>query len=366
MDVKFLDLQKITKQYSLEIAGAIQRVVDSGWYILGEENRKFTSEFATFCGVKYCIGVGNGLDALILILKAYKELGKFHDGDEVIVPANTYIATILAISAAGLRPVLTEPFYDSFNLNFNLIRGKITARTRAVLPVHLYGQAASMNEIIEVAKEFNLLVIEDSAQAQGAVYHGKRTGNLGDASGFSFYPGKNFGALGDAGAITTNDDTLAEAVTALRNYGSAEKYVNDMKGINSRLDEIQAAILSVKLKYLDADNNRRRAIAHHYLKGINNSKIILPSYQYDESHVWHLFVVKTNDRASLQLYLQSKGIQTLIHYPIPPHKQLAYREFNEYQMPVTEKIHHNVLSLPISQVMTDEEAEYICKMINQY
>ena len=223
-----------------------------------------------------------------------------------------------------------------------------------------------MNEISDIARKFNLLVIEDSAQAQGAIYQGKRTGSLGDASGFSFYPGKNFGALGDAGAITTNDEALAETVSALRNYGSAEKYINDLKGINSRLDEIQAAILSVKLKYLDADNNRRKVVAQHYLNGINNPKIILPIYQYPESHIWHLFVIKTDDRASLQVYLQSKGIQTLIHYPIPPHKQQAYKEFNAYQLPVTEKIHNEVLSLPISQVMTDEEVGYVCEMINHY
>lgn len=366
MEVKFLDIQKITRSHYNEYNEAIKRVMNSGWFILGKEIENFEKQFADYCGVPFCIGVGNGLDALILILRAYKEMRKLNEGDEVIVPGNTYIATILAITEAGLKPILVEPSIDSFNLDERLIGKSITKKTRVILPVHLYGQAVPMDQIRHIADKSGILVIEDAAQAHGAIYHGKKTGNLGEAAGFSFYPGKNLGALGDAGAVTTKDKRLAELINSLRNYGSEKKYINNYKGINSRLDEIQAAILSVKLRYLDEDNQRRRQIANAYLAKIHHPAITLPSFESEESHVWHLFVIRTPERDKLQQYLFSKGIQTLIHYPVPPHKQKAYREFNNIVLPITEKIHQEVLSLPISQVMTDIEVDYVCNMINSF
>lgn len=348
--IPFLDLKKLNAQYRDELIEACIRVIDSGWYILGKEVEEFEKEFANYCGTKYAIGVGNGLDALTLILRAYKELGILSDGDEVIVPANTYIATILAITNNNLTPVLVEPDIDTYLIDPDSIEENITSKTKAIMVVHLYGQTCEMDKINDIAKKYNLKVIEDSAQSHGAYYKDKRSGNLADASGFSFYPGKNLGALGDAGAITTNDDHLAEVLKALRNYGSHKKYENIYKGVNSRLDEIQAAILRVKLKYLDDEIERRRKIARFYLENIKNYNIILPKVREDSNHVWHLFVIRTEKRDKLQKYLLDKGIHTLIHYPIPPHKQIAYKEWNDRSYPITEKISKEVLSLPISGV----------------
>jgi dTDP-4-amino-4,6-dideoxygalactose transaminase len=370
--IKFLDLQKINLAHQKEIEEAILKTFNSGWYILGEAVDSFEKKFASFCGVNHCIGVSNGLDALILILRAYIESGKMEEGDEIIVPANTYIATILSISHNNLKPVLVEPDILTYNIDPNKIEERITHKTKAIMPVHLYGQCAEMDAINAIAKKYNLLVIEDSAQAQGARYDGKSTGNLGDASGFSFYPGKNFGAIGDAGAVTTNDYNLAEVIRALRNYGSHKKYYNLYKGFNNRLDEIQAAVLSVKLKYLDEENQRRREVAQFYCDNIKNDKIILPilDTRYPildtKEHVWHLFVIRTKERDKLQQYLYEKGIQTVIHYPVPPHKQLAYKEWNDLNLPITEKIHDEVLSIPISNVIELKDIEYIVNTLNEY
>lgn len=360
--IKFLDLHKINEQYRREIDQAIKRVLDSGWYLLGKENEAFCSEFAKYCETKHCIGVANGLDALTLIIKAYG----FGKGDEIIVPANTYIASILAISANGATPILVEPDINTYNIDPDKIEEKITENTKAILVVHLYGQAAPIEKILELAKKYNLKVIEDSAQAQGAIYKGKRTGNLGDASGFSFYPGKNLGCLGDGGAVTTNDNELAQKIMALRNYGSHIKYENLYKGVNSRLDEIQAAILRIKLNYLDKDNQKRREIAKYYRENIKNTDIILPQAENEESHVWHIFAIRTKNRENLQNYLNENKIQTLIHYPIAPHKQEAYKEWSDLNFPITEQIHGEILSLPISPVMTKEEVKKVVEVINNY
>jgi dTDP-4-amino-4,6-dideoxygalactose transaminase len=364
--ISFLDLKKLNAQYRDELIEACTSVIDSGWYILGKEVEEFEKEFANYCGTKYAIGVGNGLDALTLILRAYKELGILSDGDEVIVPANTYIATILAITNNNLTPVLVEPDIDTYLIDPDKIEENITSKTKIIMVVHLYGQTCEMDKINEIAKKYDLKVIEDSAQSHGAYYKDKRSGNLADASGFSFYPGKNLGALGDAGAITTNDDQLAEVLKASRNYGSHKKYENIYKGVNSRLDEIQAAILRVKLKYLDEEIERRRKIARFYLENIKNDNIILPKVREDSNHVWHLFVIRTEKRDKLQKYLLDKGIHTLIHYPIPPHKQIAYKEWNDRSYPITEKISKEVLSLPISGVLTLEEAEKVIEAINEF
>jgi len=361
-DIFFLDLKKINLRHEKEFNDVFNKFLNSGWYILGEEVKKFEENFADYCGTKYCIGVANGLDALILILKAYN----FEAGSEIIVPANTYIATILAISANGLTPVLIEPDINTYNIDPDKIEEKITKKTKAVMVVHLYGQAAKMDKINNVAKKYNLKVIEDSAQAHGAVYNGKKTGSLGDISGFSFYPGKNLGALGDGGAVTTNNFELAEKIRVLRNYGSEVKYKNTCKGFNSRLDEIQAAILNIKLSLLDEDNQRRQEISKYYRKNIKNKQIILPETPKEESHVWHLFVIRTENRTKLQKYLSDNGIQTMIHYPIAPHKQKAYKELNTLALPITEKIHKEVLSLPISPVMNDEEIKKVVEVINKY
>jgi len=364
--IPFLDLKKLNAQYRDELIEACTRVIDSGWYILGKEVEEFEKEFANYCGTKYAIGVGNGLDALTLILRAYKELVILSNGDEVIVPANTYIASILAITNNNLTPVLVEPNVDTYLIDPDKIEENITPKTKAIMVVHLYGQTCEMDKINEIAKKYNLKVIEDSAQSHGAYYKDKRSGNLADASGFSFFPGKNLGALADAGAITTNDDQLVEVLKALRNYGSHKKYENIYKGVNSRLDEIQAAILRVKLKYLDEEIERRRKIARFYLENIKNDNIILPKVREDNNHVWHLFVIRTEKRDKLQKYLLDKGIHTLIHYPIPPHKQVAYKEWNNKSYPITEKISKEVLSLPISGILTLEEAEKIVKVVNEF
>ncbi|MBR2068150.1 MAG: DegT/DnrJ/EryC1/StrS family aminotransferase [Candidatus Gastranaerophilales bacterium] len=360
--VKFLDLYKINQQYRKEIDEKISSVLNSGWYLLGKEDENFEADFAKYCNTKYCIGCGNGLDALSLIIKA---MG-FDYNDEIIVPANTYIASILAISYNNCKPVLVEPDINTYNINPELIEEKITNRTRAIMVVHLYGQAVEMDKIWELAKKYNLKIIEDSAQAHGAIYKGRKTGNLGDASGFSFYPGKNLGCLGDGGAVTTNDEQLANKIKALRNYGSNVKYHNIYQGVNSRLDELQAGILDVKLKYLDKENQRRREIANYYLENIKNEKIILRK-SYDESaNVWHIFPVRTKNRDDFQNYLKEKDIQTLIHYPIPPHKQVCYKEWNNLSFPITQTIHDTIISLPISPVMEDSEVEYVVKTVNAY
>lgn len=362
MMIKFLDLQKINERFRPEIDAAIKRVLDSGWYILGKEDEKFESDFAAFCGVKHCIGCANGLDALNLIIKGYG----FGAGDEIIAPANTYIASILAITQNNCTPVLVEPDLKTYNINPDLIEEKITSKTKAIMVVHLYGQAVEMAKILELAKKYNLKIIEDSAQAHGAIYKGKRTGNLGDASGFSFYPGKNLGCLGDGGCITTNDDELAAKVRAIRNYGSNVKYNNIYKGVNSRLDEIQAAVLAIKCKYLDGDNRKRREIARSYRTEINNPFLILPEVYDENAHVWHIFAVRCKQREKLQKYLEENGIQTLIHYPIPPHKQVCYKEWNDFSYPITEKIHDEILSIPISPVQTEAETNFVIEKINRF
>jgi dTDP-4-amino-4,6-dideoxygalactose transaminase len=413
--ISFLDLQKINTSFEPGLSNAIAGVLKRGWYLMGEEVASFEKEYSEYIGSKHCIGVANGLDALRLILRAWIEMGVMKEGDEVIVPANTYIASVLAISENRLKPVLVEPDIDTYNIDFSLIEEHITERTRAIMVVHLYGRACWSEKLEELASKYNLKIIEDNAQASGAFvaqsserraqgnesppwrarpeYSGgqgwvskdhKRTGSLGDTAGHSFYPGKNLGALGDAGAVTTDDDELARVVRSLANYGSAKKYINDYKGLNSRLDEIQAAILRVKLQRLDSDNELRRQIAEYYLNNIINPEISLPYSSpltpdtlhltphaslltpHAFSHVWHLFVIRHPERDRLQKYLTESGIQTLIHYPIPPHKQKAYSEWNSLNFPLTEKIHHEVLSLPVSQVMNLQEAEIVVNFLNKF
>ena len=338
-----------------------------GWYVLGDEVELFETSFSQYCGTQYCIGVGNGYDALVLILKGYITLGKMSKGDEVIVPANTYIASILAILQTDLVPVLVEPKLETYNINPDLIVEKITSKTRAILAVHLYGQLAQMDKIIEIAIANNLLIIEDAAQAHGASFSNQeRAGNLSHAAAFSFYPGKNLGALGDGGAVNTNDLELANIIKSLRNYGSKVKYQNEYIGVNSRLDELQAAFLNVKLSHLDQDNNRRRAIAKRYLSEIKNDKVSLPFWDGSDNHVFHLFVIRTNNRNDLQQFLFDNGVQTMIHYPIAPHEQKALSHWNEMFLPITERIHAEVLSLPVSPVMTDEEVDVVIEILNKY
>ena len=418
MEVKFLDLEKINNRFRDEIDGRIAKILDKGWYLQGEENETFCKHFAQYCGTKYCVGVANGLDAINLIIKAYG----FSEGDEIIVPSNTYIATILAVSQNGCTPVLVEPDINTYNINPDLIEEKITPKTKAIIVVHLYGRAVDMEKIWELAKKYNLKIIEDSAQAHGAIYtphppiaegerihdklapeafaplagemsggqRGVRTGNLGDASAFSFYPGKNLGCMGDGGCVTTNDEELYKKVKAIANYGSDRKYHHIYKGINSRLDEIQAAVLDVKLKYLDEDNEKRRVIAEYYLENIKNPKIILPYTPLPPSGtspargadasredleklkntplqtVWHVFPVRTENRDEFQKYLTDNGIQTIIHYPTPPHKQLAYKEWNSLSFPISEEIHRTIISLPISPVMTDDEVKKVVEVVNAF
>ncbi|MDO5651393.1 MAG: DegT/DnrJ/EryC1/StrS family aminotransferase [Moraxella sp.] len=368
--IPFLDLQKINAQYAQELKNACANVIDSGWYIDGKELKTFESNFANFCGSKYAIGVANGLDALSLVLRAWIDMGKLKKGDEVLVPSNTYIASILAISENNLTPVLVEPDLKTYNINPNNIKTAISTKTKAILPVHLYGQIADMISITEIAKEYNLLVLEDSAQAHGAELSGIVAGNWGDASGFSFYPGKNLGALGDAGAVTTNDEQLAWHLKTLRNYGSSEKYKNIVKGRNSRLDEIQSAMLNIKLKHLNSEIAYRRKIADFYLTNINNPLIQLPLSNIDattyKNHVWHLFTVRTPNRNKLHEYLTNNGVQTLIHYPIPVHQQQAYQEWRNLSLPISEKIHREILSLPISPVITQDELNTIVNLCNEF
>ncbi|EGU33607.1 DegT/DnrJ/EryC1/StrS family aminotransferase [Vibrio scophthalmi] len=364
--IPFLDLREINQQYHKELKDACSRVIDSGWYIMGNELSEFEKEFANYCGSKYCVGVANGLDALILTLRAWKELGKLSDGDEVIVPSNTYIASILSISENNLTPVLVEPDANTFNLTAKGIEAAITDKTKVILPVHLYGQISPMQDIRLLAEKYDLLILEDCAQAHGATINGKKSGTWGDAGAFSFYPGKNLGALGDAGAITTDDYELFEILSALRNYGSHEKYRNKYKGVNSRLDEIQAAMLRVKLRFLNKETRLRQAIAKKYLEGINNPLIKLPEVINTDGHVWHLFVIKTAYRQELHQYLNDNGVQVLIHYPIPPHKQDAYSEWCDERLSISENLHNQVLSLPISSVLKDEDAQYCIDLINNF
>jgi len=364
--IKFLDLKKINLQHKVELTEAFSRVLDSGWYIMGTELEQFENQFANYCGTKHAIGVANGLDALILIIRAYKELGLINDGDEILVPSNTYIASILAISANNLIPILIEPNLETFNMDPLLIQAKITPKTKAILPVHLYGQLCDMAAINAIAKTNNLKVIEDCAQAHGAVIENKKAGDWGDAAGFSFYPGKNLGALGDGGAITTNDDELAATIRALLNYGSKVKYQNIFKGVNSRLDELQAALLSVKLKNLDIETDIKRNIAYRYRTEIINKRIVLPKVVNPLAHVWHLFVVRVKDRKDFQSYLTANSIQTVIHYPIPPHRQEAYKELNGMSFPISELIHETVISLPLSSVMENSEVKRIIDVVNSY
>ena len=364
--IPFLDLKEINAQYREKLVQACANVIDSGWYVQGNEHKEFEKEFAEYCGTKYAIGVGNGLDALVIILRAYKELGIMKDGDEVIVPSNTYIASILAISQNNLIPVLVEPEIDTYLIDPLKIEVKITSKTKAIMPVHLYGQTCQMDKINVIAKKHNLKVVEDSAQSHGAYFKDKRCGNLGDASGFSFYPGKNLGALGDGGAVTTNDKKLANTIKALRNYGSHKKYENLYKGVNSRLDEMQAAMLRVKLKYLDNEIKKRRDVANYYINNIKNDKVILPTVRSECEHVWHLFTISTHNRKDLQQYLLGKNIETLIHYPIPPHKQSAYKELCHDSLPISENIHKDILSLPISGIQSEETTQQVVNIINGY
>lgn len=360
--IKFLDLYKINERYRKQIDSKIKEILDSGRYVLGEYNKIFCKNFADFCQTKYCLGVSNGLTALNLILKAFN----FSKNSEIIVPANTFIATILAITENNLKPVFIEPSLDTYNIDLNKIEKAITKKTKAIICVHLYGQAVQMEKIFDIAKKYNLKIIEDAAQAHGAVYKNKRTGNLSDAAAFSFYPGKNLGCCGDGGAITTNDEELFNKLSAISNYGSNKKYYHIYKGTNSRLDEIQAAILDIKLKFLDEDNNKRRKTSKYYRQNIKNKKIILPKIYDENAHVWHIFAVRTQNRDKFREYLQKNEIETIIHYPIAPHKQKAYKEYNNLSLPVTEKIHNEEISLPISPIMTQQEISHIVDVVNKY
>lgn len=386
--IKFLDLKAINDSFEPDLSNAIKRVLDSGWYLLGEEVTAFEREYAQFIGTKHCIGVANGLDALRMILKAYIELGEMDEGDEIIVPANTFIASIIAITDNRLKPIFIEPNQNTYNIDPFKIEEKITIRTKGIMLVHLYGQNGMHPEIKKISDKYNLKLIEDNAQCAGAFCIPdstevefkeksslKRTGSFGHAAGHSFYPGKNLGALGDGGAVTTNDDRLEEVIRAIGNYGSKTKYINEYQGLNSRLDEIQAAILRIKLSRLDADNLKRCKIAKCYCENIVNPDIILPvkkdffqleSRDFLPSHVFHLFVISHPHRDELQKYFWKNGIQTLIHYPIPPHKQRAYKEWNNLNYPITEEIHNRVLSLPISPVMRREEVDYVVEILNKF
>ncbi len=365
--IPFLDLHAINARFETGFKKSFQQFLDSGYYILGNQVKLFEEAFATYCGTKHCVGVANGLDALRLILEGYKILGKMKNGDEVLVASNTYIATIIAIKQAGMVPVLVESDPSTFNFDIPSLKESITDKTKAIMPVHLYGQLAPMKEILKISKENNLLVIEDAAQAHGAKNsEGKMAGNLGDAAGFSFYPSKNLGALGDGGAVTTNDDELASVIKKLRNYGSSSKYVNEFLGINSRLDEVQAAFLNEKLPALDVDNNRRREIAKKYISKIKNKKITLPEWDGGDGHIFHLFVVRVKNRDQFLEYLKENKVGFLIHYPIPPHKQEALSEYSHLSFPITEKIHAEVVSIPISPVLAEEDVESVISILNSY
>ncbi|TLX76897.1 DegT/DnrJ/EryC1/StrS family aminotransferase [Labilibacter sediminis] len=366
MHIPFLDLRSQNLQYKEEFEKSFESFLDSGWYILGEQVRSFENELAAYIGVKYAIGVGNGLDALTLIFRAYIEMGRLNKGDEVIVPANTYIATVLSITENGLVPVFVEPDINTYNLNPKTVEESITPKTKAVLNVHLYGLVSRIEDLQATCKKHKLLLIEDNAQAIGASHKGTKTGAMGDAAGFSFYPGKNLGALGDGGAVTTNDKQLADVIRTIANYGSEQKYYNKYKGVNSRLDELQAGFLSIKLKKLDEENLSRQRIAERYCSEIKNKHIILPSYEHTQANVWHLFVIRCEHREQLIEYLNHKGIGTMCHYPVPPHKQEAYCEYNKYELPITEKIHLEILSIPMYPLLDEEQVSYIIESINQF
>lgn len=380
--IPYLSLQKVTASHLKEIESAITKTIESGWYLKGEATERFEHDYAEYIGTRYCIGCGNGLDALTLIFRAYKELGAMADGDEVIVPANTFVASILSLSENGLKPVLVEPRPDTLEIDDSKIEAAITERTRAILLVHLYGRCAYTEKIGQLCHDHHLKLIEDNAQAHGCRYNIQpsmfglqRTGSLGHAAAHSFYPGKNLGALGDAGAVTTDDERLASMVLSLGNYGSSRKYVFEHKGRNSRIDELQATVLDTKLKYLDEDNARRKVIAERYISEIDNPKITIPGATKTKSakaiyalgdNVWHIFPILCDERNRLQEYLLDKGVQTAIHYPIPPHRQKAYSEWNGLQLPITEKIHREELSLPCNQTMTDEEVDEVIRLVNAF
>ncbi|WP_034059925.1 DegT/DnrJ/EryC1/StrS family aminotransferase [Lacinutrix jangbogonensis] len=365
--IKFLDLYKINARFETLFKEEFQQFLDSGYYVLGDGTKAFETNFANYCGTKHCVGVSNGLDALILIFKAYIQLGKLSKGDEVLVPANTYIASILSIMEVGLKPVFVEPNSATFNWEASTLKKHITSKTKAILTVHLFGQLADSEAISKLGKENNLLLIEDAAQAHGSENsNGKRAGNVGNAAAFSFYPSKNLGALGEAGAVTTNDDELTKVISELRNYGSARKYENVRLGVNNRIDELQARILNIKLQHLEADNERRRVIANQYLSKIKNQKITLPFYDGSKNHNFHLFVVLVENRKAFMGYLMDKGIQSSIHYPKPPHRQKALLEFEKLQLPITEYIHKNCVSLPINPVLSQEEVLKVITVINEF
>tara|TARA_E500000331_G_scaffold182672_1_gene176024 strand:- start:15152 stop:16255 length:1104 start_codon:yes stop_codon:yes gene_type:complete len=364
--IKFLDLKRLNSKYSKELKETSSKVIDSGWYLMGKQLEIFEKKYSKYCKSKYTLGVSNGLDALRLIFKAYIEMGIMQKGDEVLVPANTYIASVLSITDNGLIPVFVEPNINTYNIDPARIKEKITTKTKAILTVHLYGKISINEELLEIASNNSLKLIEDGAQSHGASFKNSYSGSLGDACGHSFYPGKNLGALGDAGAVTTNDQELANVISSLRNYGSNQKYINIYKGLNCRMDEIQASFLNVKLDYLNKEILNRRSIASFYLENINNSETILPIVNVEKEHVWHLFVVRVKERKKFQNYLIKNGIETIIHYPIPPHKQLAYKEFNKKSFPITEKIHNEVISLPIDPYLKVDELEHIVRVINLY
>lgn len=364
--IPFLNLKKINDQYSDEIQDAINKVISSGWYLQGEANSSFEKNYCNYIGTNHTIGVANGLDALRLILRAYIELGHIKEGDEVIVPINTYIASVLAITDNNLIPVFVEPDPKTLQIDDNRIEEAISDKTKAIMIVHLYGRCSYTNKVGSLCKKYNLKLIEDNAQAHGCYFENLKTGAIGDAAGHSFYPGKNLGAMGDAGAVTTNDDVLANTIRALANYGSSEKYVSKYRGLNSRLDEIQAAVLDVKLKYLDKDIEARKNVARRYMSEIKNPLVSIPTLSDRSSHVFHLFPIFSKNRDELQQHLNNNEVQTLIHYPIPPHKQLCYRVYNEMSFPITERIHSEELSLPISPVMTDDEISIIVNAINNW
>ncbi|MEK7208388.1 MAG: DegT/DnrJ/EryC1/StrS family aminotransferase [Patescibacteria group bacterium] len=364
--IPFFDLKKQHASYRGALLEAMTRVLDSGRYVLGQENIRFEEAFASYCGVPCAIGVGNGLEALLLIIRAYKELGVFREGDEILVPANTYIATVLAVTENRLIPVLIEPDAHTYNLDASLLESNITPKTKAILVVHLYGRIGYSERLQKIADVRGLKLIEDSAQAHGAEYRGRKAGSLGDASGFSFYPTKPLGAFGDAGAVTTSDAALAEMVRALRNYGSHKKYEHAHTGLNSRLDELQAALLSVKLAHLEEENEKRRRLAEDYLKRLTNPKLILPSAVERASHVWHLFTVRTKERDRFRAHLEKKGIETVIHYPVPPHQQGAYGKWNAARYPITEELHKTIVSLPLHAALSEEEASAVIAACNDF
>lgn len=364
--IPFLDLKTINSHYKEQLIEAFREVLDSGWYILGNQVKEFEREFADYCGANHCIGVANGLDALVLVLRAYKELGRLNEGDQIMVPSNTYIASIMAITENRLVPLLVEPEISSYNIDPNQIRAQMNPKVKGILAVHLYGQAANMSEIMKIAVEHDLLVLEDCAQAHGAIHAGQKVGSIGHAAGFSFYPGKNLGALGDAGCVTTSSVELEECIRSIRNYGSKVKYQNIFQGVNSRLDEIQAAFLRVKLRGLDSGNSRRRDIAAQYLKGIINPQLKLPEVRIPDEHVWHLFVVRVKHRERFMMHLKDHGVDSLIHYPIPPHKQKAYESWHDMNLPISERIHREVVSLPLDPCMPDESVTQVVAACNSY